>query len=105
MVNFGTTLRTLRKQAGLSQKQLAERIGVTKSVVSYYELSERIPSPEVLVKIAGAFHVTTDYLLGREAKVIVDVSDMPYEDVELLKSIANALRDKNKRIDPGDPDD
>ena len=96
MVNFGTTLRELRKQVGMSQKQLAEYLGVTKSVVSYYELSERIPSPDVLIKIAKVFHVSTDYLLGCESKVMIDVSDLPCEDVQLLESIATTLRKKNQ---------
>ncbi|MBQ9551581.1 MAG: helix-turn-helix transcriptional regulator [Clostridia bacterium] len=96
MVEFGTLLRDLRKQSGLSQEQLAERIGVTKSVISYYELSERIPSPDVLIKISDVFHVTTDYLLGRDDCMTINVSDLPREDVELLKSIATTLRRKNQ---------
>ena len=96
MVNFGAMLRALRKQAGMSQKQLAERLGVTKSVVSYYELSERMPSPDVLIKIAGVFHVTTDYLLGRESKATMDVSDLSAEDIDLLEHVATTLRKKNR---------
>ncbi len=97
MVNFSATLKELRRQAGMSQKQLAERIGVTKSVVSYYELSERIPSPDVLIKISEVFHVTTDYLLGRDMRMTMDVSDLSREDVLLLEYVAVILRDKNRK--------
>ena len=97
MVDFGEKLKGLRMDSGMSQKQLAEKLGVTKSVISYYELSERTPSPDVLVKIAGVFQVTTDYLLGRESKTLLNVDDLPYEDIELLECIVTALRRKNQK--------
>ena len=49
-VDFGQRLKELRVQAGMTQLQLAQRMGVTKSVVSFYELQERTPSPDILVK-------------------------------------------------------
>lgn len=52
-MDFGSRLKELRTQAGLTQLQLAQRMGITKSVVSFYELQERTPSPDVLVKLAG----------------------------------------------------
>lgn len=64
LVDFGSRLKELRTQAGMTQQQLASRIGVTKSVISFYELRERAPSPDVLIKCAGIFHVSADFLLG-----------------------------------------
>lgn len=43
MVDFGNRLKQLRLAAGLTQKQLADKLRITKSVVSYYELQERSP--------------------------------------------------------------
>ena len=96
MVDFGSKLKELRKQAGLTQQQLANKLGVTKSVISYYELQERIPSPDVLVDLAKTFHVTTDYLLGLEHNKTIDVSDLSDEDISLLLMTINTLRNKNK---------
>lgn len=97
MVDFGKRLKELRQGAGLTQQQLAERIWVTKASISYYELSERDPSPEILVKIAKAFHVTTDYLLGLENKQqLLDVNDLFEEDIELLNHTIEILRKKNQ---------
>ena len=97
MVNFGERLKKLRKQAGYTQKQLAEKIWVTKTSISYYELSERTPSPEILVKLAVAFHVTTDYLLGlEEERRYLDVSDLSEEDIALLEHMASTLRKKSQ---------
>ncbi len=64
MVNFGHKLKLLRTSKKLTQSQLAKRIGVTKSMISAYETSMRLPSLEILVKIACELKVTTDYLLG-----------------------------------------
>ena len=45
MVDFGNRLKQLRIREGYTQQQLADKLGVTKSVVSYYELQERYPRP------------------------------------------------------------
>ena len=99
MVDFGNKLKELRKQAGLTQKQLGDKIKVTKSVISYYELQERYPSPERLIKLAKTFHVTTDYLLGLENKQTLDISGLSDEDVQLLQHTISVLQSKNDAID------
>lgn len=94
MNNFGTILKKLRIQSNLTQKQLAERIGVTKSVVSYYESQERYPSPDILVKIAKVFHVTTDYLLGIDTKKTINVSELSPEDISFIIKTIDFLKSK-----------
>lgn len=96
MVDFGNKLKQLRLQADLTQKQLAERVKVTKSVISYYELQERYPSPEMLIKLANIFHVSTDFLLGIEKQQTLDVSGLDEEDIRLLQHTISVLRNKHK---------
>lgn len=96
MVDFGSTLKKLRLQENLTQQELANRLGVTKSVVSYYELQERYPSPEILTKLASVFHVTTDYLLGLEQTEAVDLAGLDEEDIITVKRLISSLRAKNK---------
>lgn len=96
MVDFGNTLKELRQQAGLTQKQLAERLWLSKATVSYYEQSVRYPSPEVLIKLSRIFHVSTDYLLGIEdKKQALDVTDLEDEDIQFLENAILLLRKKN----------
>lgn len=96
MVDFGKTLKELRQKSGMTQKQLAERIWTSKATVSYYEQSLRSPSPEILVKLARVFHVSTDYLLGLdEKKQTLDVTDLTEEDIRLLEHTIELLRKKN----------
>lgn len=97
IVDFGMRLKTLRKQAGLTQQQLATQLGITKSVVSFYELQARSPSPEVLAKLAQIFHVSADYLLGLDSRETIDVSGLAEKDISALRSIAESLRNKEQR--------
>ena len=96
MVDFGNILKKLRLEEGLTQGQLADRLGVTKSVVSYYELHERAPSPEMLIKLASIFHVTADYLLGLDKKQTVDLDGLDENDIATVKHLIANLRRKNQ---------
>lgn len=93
-VNFGEKLKMLRTGQFLTQQQLATRLGVQKSVVSYYESGERFPSYDVLIKIARVFHTTTDYLLDIELKRVIDVSELSEEDIAAVTSVIEALKNK-----------
>lgn len=96
MGDFGNTLKKLRNSAGLTQKQLAERLWLSKATISYYEQSLCYPSPEVLVKLSNIFHVSTDYLLDiEEKKQVLDVTDLTSEDIEFLEHAIEILRKKN----------
>ena len=85
----------LRNGQKMTQQQLAIRLGVAKSVVSYYESGDRFPSYDVLIKIARTFHVTTDYLLDIERRRVLDVSDFSEEQIAVILTVANALKNKD----------
>ncbi len=95
-MEFSNRLKELRTQSGLTQVQLAQRLGITKSVISFYELSERAPSPDVLIRLAQIFHVSTDYLLGLDSKETIDVTGLDKNDIAHLRSLADSLREKAK---------
>ena len=95
-MNFGQKLKTLRKQAGLTQMQLASQVGITKSVVSFYELQMRSPSPDVLTKLAQIFHVSVDYLLGLDNREMIDVSGLSEMEIGALRTLVESLRAGNK---------
>ncbi len=97
MVDFGDRLRTLRRQRGLTQQQLASLVGVRNSVISFYEVGERVPSPGVVIRLAAAFGVSTDYLLGVSAARAIDVTGLDEEDISIVQSLVNDLRRKNSR--------
>lgn len=92
MVNMGEKLRSLRTENKLTQKQIADRIGLAISAVSSYESGTRYPSYESLVKLSRIFHVSTDYLLGLTEKRSIDVSGLDDAEIELLSQLADKLR-------------
>lgn len=93
-MNFGEKLKALRTSQKLTQQQLGDRIGVAKSVVSYYESGDRYPSYDVLVKIARIFHTTTDYLLDVAKDNVIDVTGLSEEDIAVVRTVAEALKKK-----------
>ena len=96
-VNFGDKLKSLRTAQEMTQQQLGERIGVAKSIVSYYESGDRYPSYDVLVRIAHVFHTTTDYLLDIAKDNVVDVTGLSEEDIAVVRTVAEALKRKNEQ--------
>ena len=94
-VNFGERLKLLRTGQKLSQRELAEKLGVAKSVISYYESGDRYPSYDVLVKMAHLFHVTTDYLLDIEKVRVLDVSNLSEDEIDVVINVIKALENKN----------
>ena len=59
-------LKALRIEHQKTQQDIANFLNVTQKAVSFYELGQRDIPNETLTKLADYFHVTTDYLLGRE---------------------------------------
>lgn len=94
----GLRIRALRTARNWSQKNLAEKIHVNKSVISYYELGERFPTYDVLLNLASTFHVTTDYLLKGEQGQTINASGLSDEEYSSIATIVDAL--KRKRGEP-----
>ena len=62
-MTLGEKLQTLRRQAGISQEDLAERLGVSRQAISKWELDKTVPEVRYIVALSGLFHVSTDALL------------------------------------------
>jgi len=92
MVDFGNRLKTLRLKNNYTQQQLADRLSLTKSVISAYETGLRMPSYDILISISRIFKVTTDYLLGLEQKQEVDLSGLTNEEVTALLNLIKAMK-------------
>ncbi|MEC0502150.1 helix-turn-helix transcriptional regulator [Bacillus subtilis] len=63
-VKFNETLKKLRREKNLSQKELGNKLGLAESTIGMYEQGKRQPDYETLLKIADFFEVTLDFLLG-----------------------------------------
>lgn len=69
-------IKNLRVHSGMSQVQLAERLGITKSAVNAWESGTNSPSLSYIIKLAQVFGVSTDYLLGVNERLTVDITNL-----------------------------
>ena len=82
----------LRVAHGYTQVTLAKKLGVSKQAVSNWENDNIQPSIEMLVRLADAFGVTTDYLLGREEAPRLNVDGLSEAAVAHIALLIDDLR-------------
>ena len=85
---FGKKLKSLRKNLGFTQAQLADRLGISASTVGMYEQGRREPDNTMLSKICYVLNTSTDNLLGlvrEDTRREREVDDMIDEFTRLLK--------------------
>lgn len=63
MQNMGERIRAVRKAAGVTQRELAERLGIFYQQISQYERGERNPKYETVEKIADALGISVEELI------------------------------------------
>ena len=81
-LNIGSKISMLRKEKNWSQGELAQKIEASREIIGKYERNENLPSIEMTLKMAKAFGVTVDYLLGEG-----EYSSYDKDTVDRLKSI------------------
>ena len=92
---FCKRLEGLRNSYSLTQKQLADKLGVTKQTVSNWENDNILPSIETLMRICQFFNVSTDYILGLDNKKYIEVSDLSLEVVSHIQQIINDIKNNH----------
>ena len=65
-IKIAENIRFFRKQAGLTQEELAARFGSRKTLISNYEIGRNTPDIETLWELTDIFDITIDELVGRE---------------------------------------
>ena len=107
MAQFDKILKLLRNEKNMSQQELADALGISKSSINMYERGERQPNFEVLEAIADFLNVDIDYLLGRTNKTTkiinpntiaahFDGDEYTPEELDEIKAFAEFVKSKRK---------
>lgn len=97
--DFGLRLRELREKKRLSQQQLADWLGLTRSSISNYENNTQTPPADTLVRLADIYGVSVDYLLGVKndrKRVLVIEGLTPFQE-KALEILAEEFREANSK--------
>ena len=93
-MEFSERLKDLRKQAGLTQVNVAERLGVSQPAYASWERGIKKPTQENLVKIAQVLNVSVDYLVGNSEERTDEL-----DNIELLIRInSKGLTEEEKEV-------
>ncbi len=91
-------IRVLRISKGITQVQLAELLGISKSVISSYENAVHLPPYDILVKLSSYFGVSCDYLLGVEPnRDTLSVKGLTETQIRAIESIIEETRKLNNK--------
>lgn len=95
--SFGTQLAATRKARGLSQQQLAESLGISVDMLTYYERRAKNPSADIVGRAAGLLGVTSDDLIGSGSKARKK-SGPPSQIEQRLTAVRQLPREKQKVV-------
>lgn len=99
-MKIGKFIASMRKEQGLSQKQLAERIGVTDKTISKWETGNRLPDASILLKLSQELHIDVNELLAGEAFSSKEFSAEEYvkkSESNLVGLVGKLNEDEEKR--------
>ena len=96
-MTFGEKLKEARKNAGLSQEELAERIGVSRAAVAKWETDKGLPDIDNLKAMAGLLDVSIDYLLDDGTSLDVSVVREPI-DLGDAKGLMAKAKEKDRLV-------
>lgn len=89
-------IKSLRIKYGYSQKQIADKLQISPSIISGYETGERTPSTEVLLSLSYLFNCSTDYLLGKQSvapQFVIDTNGLTTNQVNAITKLVEAIKE------------
>jgi len=96
-LNIGSKISALRKEKGWSQGELAQKIDASREIIGKYERNENLPSIEMVAKMAKAFGVTVDFLIGEgenasyDKETVERISDIQKMDANTKNILFNVI--------------
>lgn len=94
--SFSDRIRKLRQDMDITQSELANKLGITTTALSFFESGSRIPNIEVLRNMATIFNVSSDYLLGLSEKKEINSDLKTYAD--MIRALISILSGSDRWI-------
>ena len=88
-------LRKMREGFSLSQRDVANLLNLSPSLISGYETGERTPSVEVLLQLSNLFKCSTDYLLGKntnDLRISISLDNMTPSQIRILNALIDEFQ-------------
>jgi transcriptional regulator with XRE-family HTH domain len=82
---------------GITQSNLASALNISRSAVNAWEMGTSKPSIDTLVDLADFFHVSTDYLLGRNELQLIEISGVSPEGVDIILRLVHYFSTENSK--------
>ena len=98
---FARNIKNLRKELGLTQTELANKIYINKSMISAYEKGTRMPSLDALISLSETLNVSIDFLLGlqrdntNDSETAIDISGLTEKQKRIVADIIETFREQN----------
>lgn len=93
--NLSVKLKRLRQNNNLSQREVAEKLDLSPSIISGYETGERVPSAENLLALSYLYKCSTDYLLGKSNEpplLVLDTNGMTVKQIQALQALIISIK-------------
>ena len=84
-------IHDLRERSGMTQSDLAMRMGVSRSGVNAWEMGVSKPSLDNLIALSRIFHTTTDYLLGIKHEDVISIQHFTEQEKALVMGLVNYI--------------
>ncbi len=91
-LNVADRIRYLREKAGMTQTDLANRLGISRSAVNSWEMSLSSPSLTNIIEMSRIFHVSSDYILSSSEKLLIDITELNNEQREIIFKLIECFK-------------
>lgn len=95
---FAKNIKNLRKELGLTQTELANKIYINKSMISAYGKGTRMPSLDALISLSEILNVSIDFLLGikrdstNDRETTIDISGLSEKQKKIVADLIETFR-------------
>ena len=89
-------IKTIREQFGITQSELARKLGLTRSSINGWEMGLSVPSTQYIVELAKLFNVSTDYLLGVDGGKTLNIDGLTDKEVSIILELVSCLKSKKQ---------